>query len=125
MIPACDAAHPACTRLAISQRDYDKVRKIILDRYVSFHEVIEVEAERPTLDANTRVTLEFLDAKGLDGLLLGRSESFAWFTGGGDCFVKLGLGGRFPAQGHATAGAVARINAPAAFAVLATHAPTA
>jgi antitoxin VapB len=32
---------------------------------------------------------EFLDAKGLDGLLLGRSENFAWFTCGGDCFVNI------------------------------------
>lgn len=31
-------------------------RKLILDRYVSFHEVIEIEAERPVRDGNTTVS---------------------------------------------------------------------
>src|SRR5574340_1033346 len=30
-----------------------------------------------------------LDAEGLDALLLGRTESFSWFTCGGDCFVNM------------------------------------
>lgn len=36
--------------------EWSDARKLILDRYVSFHEVIEFEAERPALDGNTTVS---------------------------------------------------------------------
>jgi len=43
----------------------------------------------PELAEKQRRVTAFLDANGFDGLLLGRSDNFAWFTGGGECHVNI------------------------------------
>ena len=44
------------TRVVRTAPQWSDTRKLILDKYVPFHEVLEVEAERPACDGNTTVS---------------------------------------------------------------------
>ena len=43
----------------------------------------------PERTEKQRRVVEFLDAREFDGLLLNRVDSFAWYTGGGECHVNM------------------------------------
>jgi antitoxin VapB len=42
----------------------------------------------PERTEKRRRVVEFLDARGFDGILLNRVDNFAWYTGGGECHVN-------------------------------------
>ncbi len=54
------------------------------------HEDANLSLRRADVEAKHQRVIEFLEANGYDGVLLGRADSLAWFTSGGDLAVDLG-----------------------------------
>lgn len=56
----------------------------VLSDPAAHHDDPVLAARRIDVEAKHRRVVEFLDEKGLDALVLGRADSLAWFTSGGD-----------------------------------------